>query len=105
MSFSNGYGQWWPGADEFLGRVRGRVQRVVMRTERWEGGVDYAVRVHDPEAGHTREEDEDTRQVWACAVEFKRGEESPTHACVEAAREQERIADEIVARYLVGAVT
>jgi len=105
MSESNGYGQWWPGTDEFLARVRGKVARVVMRTERWEGGIDYAVRVHDPEVRNPQEEDEDTRQIWCCSIDFKRGEEAPTHACVEAAREQERIADEIVARYVVGAVS
>ena len=102
---SNGYGKWWPGADEFLGRVRGRAQRVMMHTERWEGGIEYSVSVQDPDATGAYEQGEDEREVWRYSGTFKAGQEAPAPWAVEAAREQERIADEIAARYLAGAVT
>ena len=73
-----------------------------MRTERWPGGIEYAVRVHDPDATSPFD---NMRVLWHCSAPFKARQESPSPASAEAAREQQRIADEIAARYLAGAVT
>ena len=98
MTMSNGYGNWWPGANEFLVKHRGKIGQVRMLTRRWEGGIEYEVRVDDPDAGAVFEEGEGERCLWACSIEFARRDDNYGRF-VEAAREQERIADEIVERF------
>lgn len=78
-------GLWAPRAEPFLEGMRGRVEKIVKRTERSRKGIEYEVLVRD--AGY----DEKERQVWACFVLFKGHEESPTPTALQAAREQDAV--------------
>lgn len=97
-------GLWTPHANALLEGARGRI-RIVSRTDRWHGGIDYSVNVVDPNAlpdvgvVTLAEEERALRQVWACFVTFKSHEESPTPTAVQAAREQDAIAEMILREY------
>lgn len=87
-----GYGSFVPAARDLFRKWKGRVDRVVMRTERTDEGIDYDVCIESPEHGGY-ERDDSLHAVWVCSVVFRKGEEHPTYRAIESAHDQQTIAD------------